>query len=450
MPQVAKRVVVMIQENHTTDNYFGGLEPWGANVVTGWPRCPQPPPHPQLSTFYPPHHRRAYFDWLVDRSKAEHSQYDTAAELPYYLYLAVTGAFLENHCAGFGTNSTPNHLLLVGGQTPTLGNPSRRSQPVWDMPSLPGLAGDNGVSWRCYAGTTGYPVSFYKQLVGSPNIVPSAQFASDAKAGRLPQLCYLWHDSPLDEHPPSDVSQGENAIWQSVDAAVQGGGWDDTVFLLTWDDWGGFDDHVATPATEYTPDNVQLAYGPRVPLLMFGGRVKPGIDSRWCSHVSIPKTAIQLLGLPTLGVPRLDDDGGLADLVDARIANPAPPAFGSRVRLPAPPVVTPPVRGLPPPPVPAPVPVGRVILRGNKTLPPPNDAPLPQQPHPPAAAPATRAPPVKPRPPVGSPASNASSHGPAKKKPRSPAGPTKSPATKRAAMTRKRRSGVGPSTSKRK
>ena len=73
--------------------------------------------------------------------------------------------------------------------------------------------------------------------------------------------------------------------------------------MLTWDDWGGYDDHVKTPALEYTPDNVQLALGPRVPLLMFGGPVKPGIDSRWCSHVSIPKTAIDLLGLPALGVP---------------------------------------------------------------------------------------------------------------------------------------------------
>jgi hypothetical protein len=34
------------------------------------------------------------------------------------------------------------------------------------------------------------------------------------------------------------------------------------------------------------------------PLLMFGGTVRPGIDSRWCSHVSVPKAALQVLGLP--------------------------------------------------------------------------------------------------------------------------------------------------------
>jgi hypothetical protein len=93
-------------------------------------------------------------------------------------------------------------------------------------------------------------------------------------------------------------------VWRSVDAVVTAGGWDETVFMLTWDDWGGYDDHVKTPALEYTPDNVQLAYGPRVPLLMFGGPVRTTIDSRWCGHASIPTTAIDLLRLPPLGVPR--------------------------------------------------------------------------------------------------------------------------------------------------
>jgi hypothetical protein len=155
--------------------------------------------------------------------------------------------------------------------------------------------------------------------------------------------------------------------------------------MLTWDDWGGYDDHVKAPVLEYTPDNVQLALGPRVPLLIFGGPVKPGIDSRWCSHVSIPKTAIQLLGLPALGVPRLDDDPGLADLVDpAQAPTAPPPSFGTTINVP--PRPDPPVAPHPPPPPPPgkPAPVSGIILRDGSTLPPPNDAPLPRQPNPPA------------------------------------------------------------------
>ena len=152
----------------------------------------------------------------------------------------------------------------------------------------------------------------------APLLLPRAVLA-DVQAGHLPSLAYLYHNSPLDEHPPADVTKGTNTTWQAVDAVVEAGAWPDTVFMLTYDDWGGFDDHVATPAVEYTKDNVQLAFGPRVPLVMFGGRVRPGIDSRWCSHVSVAKTAIQLLGLPDLGVRRLDGDAGLADLVDATV-----------------------------------------------------------------------------------------------------------------------------------
>ncbi len=373
-----KRVVIMIQENHTTDNYFRGVAPYGGAVVTDWPIAPNPPAADQA------HDRRAYFKWLTGASTGARVQFDTAAVLPYYLYLAITGAFLENHCAGFGTNSTANHLILVGGQSPTLKNPSSGQSPVWDMPSLPGLAGANGVSWRAYAASGDYPVAFYTELKGSPNVVSNSQFLTDAKAGSLPSLVMLWHNSPGDEHPPANVTVGMDLIWQSVDAVVQGGGWDETVFMLTWDDWGGYDDHVKTPVVEYTPDNVQLAFGPRVPLLMFGGQVRPGIDSRWCGHASLPKTAIQLLGLPALGVPRLDNATGLADLVDPnQKPNPTPPAFGTAITIP--PAPNPPVapHPTPRPPPGNPIPVGAVILRDGSTLPPPNDAPLPQQPGPP-------------------------------------------------------------------
>lgn len=380
MAAQVKRVVIIVQENHTVDNYFRGLAPYGGAVATDWPIAPNPPAKDQA------HDRHAYYEWLIGAGTATHLQFDTAAVLPYYLYLAVTGAFLENHCAGFGTNSTANHLIVVGGQSPTLKNPSsRQTPPLWDMPSLPGLADGHGVPWRVYAASGDYPVGFYTQLKGSANVVTSSKFLTDAKAGSLPSLVMLWHNSPYDEHPPANVTEGMDLVWQSVDAVVQAGGWDETVFMLTWDDWGGYDDHVKTPVLEYTPDNVQLAYGPRVPLLMFGGPVKAGIDSRWCGHASVPKTAIDLLGLPALGVPRVEEAPSLADLVDpSGQLTPAPPAFGTTLTIP--PAPNPPIAPKPPPPPPTatPAPVGDIILRDGSALPPPNDAPLPQQPNPPS------------------------------------------------------------------
>lgn len=363
-----EHVVILVQENHTTDNYLSGLAPYGVNVATGWPTTPNPAAHDQ------PHDRHAYYKWLQS-GQSTHSQVDTLTLLPFYAYLALTGALLENHCSGFGTNSTPNHLLLVGGQSPTMRNPPRTSPPVWDMPSLPGLAEEQHLSWRCYTPAGGYPVSFYTQLNASSNVVRTSQFLTDAETGALPALSYLWHASPADEHPPADVTIGQHAIWQAVDAVVRGGSWDTTVFLLTWDDWGGWDDHVATPNVEHTSDGVQCAYGPRVPLLMFGGAVPAQIDSRWCSHVSIPKTALQLLGLPPLGVARVDDDPGLADLVASTPSVPAPPPTGSPITLPPAPAPPTAANPLPTPPVPS-IPTPNVLLRNGKTLPPPNDVPV--------------------------------------------------------------------------
>jgi len=115
---------------------------------------------------------------------------------------------------------------------------------------------------------------------------------------------------------------------------------------------------------------------------MFGGAVKQTIDSRWCGHASIPKTAMDLLGLPALGVPRADQAPSLADLIDQTgPAAPPPPAFGTTLTVPPPP--SPPVAPAPPPSPPAgkPTPVGAILLRDGSTLPPPNDAPLPHQSH---------------------------------------------------------------------
>ena len=121
---------------------------------------------------------------------------------------------------------------------------------------------------------------------------------------------------------------------------------------------------------------MQLAYGPRVPLLMFGGPVTAGVDSRWNSHVSIGKTVLDLLGLPPLGVPRLDQAPTLADLIGSASSNPPPPAFGTTITQPTPPQPAPTQGPPPPPPAHSSAPVGPVLLRDGRTLPPPNDQPV--------------------------------------------------------------------------
>ncbi|MHB1533405.1 MAG: alkaline phosphatase family protein [Acidimicrobiales bacterium] len=379
-------MVIFVQENHTTDNYFSSLAPLGVDVATGWPAPPAIAP----ANVARDNSREAWFTWLsarlLGRQGAFHYQYDTAAVLPFYDYLARTGAFFENHFSVFGTDSTPNHMVIVGGQATTLQNPSGPVTPSWDMPSVPQLAERQGISWTGYAGADEFPFLFYKHLAGSSRIVPSEQFLADAKAGRLARLSLVYNDARYSEG--GDPRPGHDRIWQYVSAAVAGGEWPHTVFMLTWDDWGGWDDHVLSPVLEYTPDNVPVSGGPRVPLMLFGGPVLAGIDTRWCSHAAIPKTAMQVLGLPSLGVPRADADGGLIDRVDWNRRSPLPPPFGTAPARPPAGSPTPD----PPPPYPSrpPTPLAPVFLNGGTRLPAPHDVILPLQPAPPTSSDPTR------------------------------------------------------------
>ena len=79
----------------------------------------------------------------------------------------------------------------------------------------------------------------------------------------------------------------------------KGGQWENTVFVLTWDDWGGYADRVATPDAEVVGDALhlggyQVIGGSSVPLIMFGGQVFQGVENGWHSHAGIVKTIVDL------------------------------------------------------------------------------------------------------------------------------------------------------------
>ena len=127
--------------------------------------------------------------------------------------------------------------------------------------------------------------------------------------------------------------------------------------------------------------------------------------NRWHSHASIPKTIIDLLALPALGVPRVDTAPSLADRVDPTLTRPQPPAYGTVISQPAPPTPTPaPVTPDPwPGPLAQPMP-DQVTLDGS-VLPAPADAVVhatpPKPPKPPTPTPPQ--PPPTPTPPPGPP-----------------------------------------------
>lgn len=380
-PGTSPRVIVFLQENKTTDFYFPTLAAWGADVQANGPLLAAPPDFDQ------PHDRNAWVHYKVGDYPALKVSIDNDAVIPYYSWLAKTFTFCDHHF-GVGSNSTPGHMLAVGGQVPTLKNPPFGSGgPTWDIPSIFQHAERAGISWAAFPDQDGYPTKFYDELhttTAAKHIHTAADFLTMAAAGTLPELVYAWSPAGYDEHPPrsnSDpgyVAHGQGLIWQRVDAVVKAGQWQNTVFILTWDDWGGYADHLATPESEVVPDALhphgfQVIGGSRIPLVMFGGWVQQGIENAWHSHASIPKTIIELFGLPKIGIPRVDTAPSLVGRVIKTLNRPAPPAFGSAVTQPMPP--SPPPKPVAPSPWtgPAHQMLPPLVANGGKTIPAPQD-----------------------------------------------------------------------------
>jgi phospholipase C len=85
----------------------------------------------------------------------------------------------------------------------------------------------------------------------------------------LPSVSWIAPSMAVSEHPPSLISAGQSWVTGLVNAVMQGPNWKDCAIFVTWDDWGGFYDHVAPPAVD------QNGYGIRVPGLLVSPYAKP-------------------------------------------------------------------------------------------------------------------------------------------------------------------------------
>lgn len=132
------------------------------------------------------------------------------------------------------------------------------------------------------------------------NIKPMPAFYADAAAGDLPQVYFLDPDfvnenNGNDDHPHADIRAGQAFIADVYHAIRNGPQWAKTAFFLTYDEWGGFYDHVPPPrmrderanAANLAEDYGQL--GIRVPTITISPWARPGISSRTFEHASILK-----------------------------------------------------------------------------------------------------------------------------------------------------------------
>jgi len=110
------------------------------------------------------------------------------------------------------------------------------------------------------------------------NIQDLSAYYAAAKAGTLPAVSWITPSNADSEHPPASVHQGQAYVTSVINAAMKSPDWDSTAIFVSWDDWGGFYDHVVPPAVD------QNGYGLRVPSLVISPYAKQGyIDQQTLS-----------------------------------------------------------------------------------------------------------------------------------------------------------------------
>ena len=298
-----EHVLIIVKENHTFDNYFGTFP--GANGVT-LPAAADPPPHDQ------PHDHAA---WLNRAKGAVQLQYKEA-DIPGYFAYARQFTLCDNYFTEVASQSAPNHLMLIAADSPLIDDPSSsrtyQPQPPFNLPSLPASLAQAGLTWGCYGPHTTY-FNDLTALRGSPHIALSAKFDTDIAAGALPNVSWLYAPGTpveLNEHPPASVKAGMQWSVDRVTLLGKSKYWATTAIFITWDDWGGWFDHVVPPLKDtwkgtgpgsgpsYT--NTQFSYGPRVGCLVISPYSRRGISKVFHSHVSLVKFCETTFGLSAL------------------------------------------------------------------------------------------------------------------------------------------------------
>jgi phospholipase C len=304
------KLVVFFMENHTADNFCSDVAGFD-----GDPSLPQAADaHPDM-----PHDRAT---WLARKQKAVRQRY-TRAQLPLMYALMDRYTVCDRYFSDVGANSFPNHAFAIGADAgSSTSNPHSGTAPFLKGPGVMVSLDKAKRTWANYG--NGFAFKYYIDPAMHANVRPGTQFATDAAAGALPDVSYVYGPQGQDFHPGhGSVSASEkwlHAQILAVAAGKQPGGrpvWDDVMMFVTFDDWGGWSDHVDPPVIESDASG-PYRMGSRVPMIVIGPYAKRAYVSHvQASHTSIVAYQERLYGLPSTN-PRTVAQGetALADTYD--------------------------------------------------------------------------------------------------------------------------------------
>jgi phospholipase C len=129
---------------------------------------------------------------------------------------------------------------------------------------------------------SGNPLPYFetvKQDRQLGDIRPASDFFRVARSGRLAAVTWIVPSQAVSEHPPARISTGQAWVTRLINAIMRSPDWYSTAIFLSWDDWGGFYDHVRPPSVDGN------GYGIRVPGLVISPYARRGyIDHQTLSH----------------------------------------------------------------------------------------------------------------------------------------------------------------------
>ncbi len=313
--------MIIVKENHTFDNYFGSFG--GADGARLDP-APNPPP-------YDPDHKHQ--TWMARGSEQRYRVQYGERDIGGYFDLARHFTLCDRYFSEVAGPSTPNHLMLICADAPIINNPHNMYRPtpadVYRLPSLPAALEKKGLTWGNYGG---YAFHYVADLANHRANHTRDLFLHDAQKGTLPAVSWLYGDGrpDLSEHPRQNVTEGMQWTVDMVRAVGSSALWDRVAIFVTWDDWGGWYDHVDPPvketwdsrrtqrAEDANPqfDGDPFRFGSRVPCLVVSPYAKPGhVSKQESSHVSILKFCETIFGLDPL-TERDAASSGMSDCVD--------------------------------------------------------------------------------------------------------------------------------------
>jgi len=221
------------------------------------------------------------------------------ADIPFYGALARNYTACDHYFASILGPTFPNRLFLHAAQTDRLGDTTSFSSlpTIWDELAAAGVRANyyySNVPFLALWGTKYLGISkLYDEFLAAAatGTLPAVSFVD-------PKYTILDDGTGNDDHPHADIREGDQFLYQTFQAVAGGPNWASTVFIVNFDEWGGFFEHVtpprATAANQVDPDivNGKTLLGMRVPTVVAspftkGNASNPLVNTLVFNHTSV-------------------------------------------------------------------------------------------------------------------------------------------------------------------